>query len=126
MHWTCNLVGANFIDFQYSSTSVRKALIQSGNMANQMIFQSLGWDLLFRLPVPTNPINNVAQCLEDKYHRSWMDNWIEKGQQETGCCRLANVERTLVNVLTATGSSTIHFTWTYDRDIKFNPQEAPN
>lgn len=79
-----------------------------------------GWDQHLRCPPPTNPINTTShQGLEHIHFKKWAKYFFEFARKQ-GPCQIANVEHANTSPLSATGASTVAFTWTYDPDIHFN------
>lgn len=125
MNWVLIVYGVNIIDFSGRQfAELRASLLESGNKSAKECYQLLGWDQYLRLPPPTNPINTSSHFgLEPLHYKKWASYFFEVARRR-GPCEVANIELAFTtSPLSATGQSTVAFTWTYDPDIKFNNLE---
>jgi hypothetical protein len=127
MNWSEDVFGACIMDYlgkDKECTKARSDIVDLANKSAEFQYTSLGWDKYLRLPPPCNPLNTTAHhCLEINCYRAWADYFFAIGQQN-GPCNMANLEHVLGSPLTKTGASTIAFTWTYDKDIRFNARDG--
>jgi hypothetical protein len=126
MNWVVDAFGACVIDYQgrdQECTRARSDIVDLANTNAHFLYKTLDWDKYLGLPPPCNPLNTTGHhCLELNVYRAWADYFFAIGQQD-GPCNMAYLEKILGSPLSNTGGSTIAFTWTYDKDIRFNARD---
>ena len=122
MNWSLDVFGVNIIDYPGKEyAKLRTKIIETANNSVDMAYKMHGWDTYLRSPPPVNPINTTAHYgLEHMHYATWTKQFFSVAHQG-GPCNVGNTEHTIGSPLSPTGASTVAFTWTYDPEIKFNP-----
>jgi hypothetical protein len=55
------------------------------------------------------------------WQREWINNFFYIARHD-GPCQVGNIENSIFNPLTTTGSTTLFFTFTYDPEIDLKPR----
>ena len=130
MNWPCEVRGTSILDYtplpemKLSAAEAEKWATQRSefiNMANQgmhRMYEGLGWGEYLRCPPPSNPINCTGFFLESALYEKWVGHWFNFAQK-LGPVEVGNLEHAMPSQLSATGGSTVYFTWTYDPKITF-------
>jgi len=119
MNWTDEVFGTSLID--YTSAKDRGRILDDVNKSGATHYASLGWDKRLSWPLRQSPKFLTNPYLQSRHSDKWVSHFFAYGQKAGGYCKVGPCYFAYPPCpIAPSGSSTVHFTWTYDPHVKFS------
>lgn len=123
MNWVMEVFGSMIIDYAGPQlVDVRKQLLDLAKQSIEMMWKLNGMIDIFRFPPITNAINFGTYPLVTQYGRVWYQHFVSKKMVGGYAKPCQDAFRPLTYSPLNRANTVIDFAWTYDKDIRFQPQ----